>query len=153
MQRLQVNQEMYNEEVERLNQVNKDIEIAHDRIRDAQKEGDLSENAQYEDARNNLELLETLAKQLRDRISNMEVVATTYGASTVGIPSKFIVEDIQDGKEMTLTLQNRGNPPDVVSSGSKFGQLILGKRVGDVISYTDNAFVQRSFKLVKILWS
>lgn len=126
------------EELENLKTV-KRREVA-ERIKVAIGYGDISENSEYEDAKNEQAFIEgriiTLEKMLRNaRIINNEEVDT----DTVSIGSKVLLKDIEFGDEVEYTIvgtaesdpsQNR------ISNESPVGKAILGKEKGSIVDVT-----------------
>ncbi len=72
-------------------------------IKTARGFGDLSENAEYHEAKNAQSRLETKILQLRERLLSAEVVQVT-GGDVVSFGSTVEVEDEDSGKRLTYTL-------------------------------------------------
>ncbi|MBN3524376.1 transcription elongation factor GreA [Paenibacillus apiarius] len=139
------------EELENLKSV-KRREVA-ERIKVAIGYGDISENSEYEDAKNEQAFIEgriiTLEKMLRNaRIINNDEIDT----DTVSIGSTVIVEDVEFGDTMEYTivgtaesdpLQNR------ISNESPVGKAILGKIKGTVVDVNVPAGVIQ-YKIIDI---
>src|ERR687886_731120 len=78
-------------------------EIA-ERIRIAREWGDLKENAEYHDAKNDQARLETRILVLRDKLANAEVREASTGGDTVDLGSRVEVRDPVSGRVSTYTL-------------------------------------------------
>jgi len=103
-----------------------------DRIRTAREWGDLKENSEYHDAKNEQAHLETRIARLREKIANAEVVEETAGA-VVGFGSTVVVRD-QDGAEQTwqIVSSHDAAPADGrVSAGSPMAAALLGRGPGE----------------------
>lgn len=123
------------EELENLKSV-KRREVA-ERIKVAIGYGDISENSEYEDAKNEQAFIEgriiTLEKMLRNaRIINEAEVDT----NTVSIGSKVVLVDLEYGDEMEYSIVGTAESDPTahkISNESPVGKAILGKQKGDEI--------------------
>lgn len=123
------------EELENLKSV-KRREVA-ERIKVAIGYGDISENSEYEDAKNEQAFIEgriiTLEKMLRNaRIINDDEVDT----NTVSIGSKVVLVDLEYGDEMEYSIVGTAESDPAahkISNESPVGKAILGKQKGDEI--------------------
>jgi transcription elongation factor GreA len=111
-------------------------EIA-ERIKTAREWGDLKENSEYHDAKNDQAHLETKIARLRDRISSAVVVEHEVGGSdTVGFGSTVVVRD-QGGAVRTWRIvgSRDASPTDGrISADSPVARALLGRRAGDEVS-------------------
>ena len=108
-----------------------------DRIRDAITYGELTENSEYEDAKNAQAFLEGRIEDLRHimqlaRPLEPEEVPT----DTVGLGSIVTVkDDFGDDWEFTMVSPVEANPNrDKISDASPVGDALYGKKVGDTVS-------------------
>ena len=112
-------------------------EIA-DRIKTAREWGDLKENSEYHDAKNEQAHLETKIARLREKIAAAVVVqeAPAGAGGIVGLGSTVIVSD-QDGVEQTwrIVSSHDAMPGDGrLSAESPVAQALLGRGPGDLVS-------------------
>ena len=128
----------YDEAVERLKylQTVKRQEIV-ERIAEARSHGDLSENAEYDAARNEQAANEGEIVELDYKIKNATIVEENGDNSTVHIGSKVKVYDLDleeyDVYEVTGTTE--ANPmQNKISNESPVGKALLGKKAGDVVT-------------------
>ena len=122
-------------EIERLESVDR-AEIA-ERIRVAREWGDLKENSEYHDAKNNQAMLETKILRLRERQLRATIHTGETAADTVGFGSRVTVVDQTSGRELTYTLVSAVTADlaaGKLSIDSPVGQALTGARVGDVVS-------------------
>lgn len=114
------------------------------RIDEARQLGDLSENAEYHAAREDMAWAQTRVKEIQYIIDNSEVVSGGgKKSSDVTLGSVITVE--VNGKERTYTLvgAQEANPADgKISNESPLGSAFLKKRVGDKVEVTVPAGVQ-----------
>jgi len=127
-------------------------EIAQ-RIKQAREFGDLTENSEYEDAKNEQAFIEgrilTLEKILRNaRIIDGESAAT----GEVGVGSTVVLRDMEDGGEFEYTIVGsvETDPMDKkISNESPVGRAILGKRKGNVVEISVPAGLVK-FKIMDV---
>ena len=119
-------------EVKRLETV--DRAAMAERIKVARELGDLSENADYHDAKAEQAVLETKILRLRDQLRRAEVVEAERGSDTVAFGSR--VRLVEEGRELDYTLVS---PVDAdaaagrVSVDSPVAKALLGARKGDTV--------------------
>lgn len=103
-------------------------------IQTAKEQGDLSENAEYVDAKDEQGLLEQRILELENVIKNAEVIQKdTNGKVNVG----DIVKVNMGGKEFTFTIvgPNEVDPlKGMISNESPLGTALMGKKAGDIAS-------------------
>ena len=105
-------------------------------IAEARDKGDLSENAEYDAAKEAQGLLETKIAQLKNIVANARVIdESKLDDSKVLILSKVKIKNIKNGMELTYTLvaENEADLKEKkISIDSPIGKGLLGKEVGDV---------------------
>lgn len=139
------------EELENLKSV-KRREVA-ERIKVAIGYGDISENSEYEDAKNEQAFIEgriiTLEKMLRNaRIINSDEVDT----NTVSVGSKVTVTDLEFGDTMEYTIVGTAESDPLqnkISNESPVGKAILGKQKGATVEVNVPAGIIQ-YKIVDI---
>ena len=116
----------------------KTVDRAHviKQIAEARDKGDLSENAEYDAAKEAQGMLEMRIAKLEETLSAARIVDDSQlDASKVLILSTVKIKNKQSGKEMTYTLVAQ-NEADIakgkISVDSPIGKGLLGKSVGDV---------------------
>ena len=116
----------------------KTVERAHviKQIAEARDKGDLSENAEYDAAKEAHGMLELRIAKLEETLASARVVdASQLDNSKVLILSTVRIRNQQNGKEVTYTLvaQNEANiAQGKISVDSPIGKGLLGKSVGEV---------------------
>jgi transcription elongation factor GreA len=108
------------------------------RIRTAREWGDLKENSEYHDAKNDQAHLETRILRLREKIASAVVVEHGSGgdAGVVAFGSTVVVRD-QDGVEQTwqIVSSNEASPGDGrLSASSPVAAALLGRAAGEAVS-------------------
>ena len=120
-----------------LNQL-KDIERpkASNAIAEARDKGDLSENAEYDAAKEAQGMLEMRISKLEETLSNARVIdESQLDNSKVLVLSKVTIKNQLNGMEMKYTLVADGEADlatGKISVNSPIGMGLLGKSVGDI---------------------
>ena len=128
----------YDEAVERLKylQTVKRVEIV-ERISEARSHGDLSENAEYDAARNEQAANEGEIAELDYKIKNAKIIEETDDTSCVHIGSKVTVYDfdLEETEVYEITGTTESNAMEnKISNESPVGKALLKHQVGDVVS-------------------
>ena len=122
-------------------------------IGEAIDKGDLSENAEYDAAKEAQGILETKISRLKDIIANGRVIDdSNIDNSKVFILSKAKIRNIKTNQEMEFTIVAE-NEADLaakkISIESPFGKGLLGKSVGEIADIvTPNGTLQ--FEVISI---
>ncbi|MDP8911161.1 MAG: transcription elongation factor GreA [Actinomycetota bacterium] len=108
-----------------------------ERIRQAREFGDISENAEYDDAKNEQALLEHRIATLEERLTSARVIeADEVSADVVSIGSRVELEDIDANEtvEYHIVGSAEANPAEhKLSNESPVGKAIIGRKKGDVV--------------------
>jgi transcription elongation factor GreA len=105
-----------------------------DHLKQAKDLGDLSENADYQEAREAQTRLERRILELEDVIRKSVIIKKTEGADLVKIGSKVKLKKGEDVVSYSITGSNESHPAGgFISNESPLGKMLLGKKVGDEI--------------------
>ncbi len=109
-------------------------------IAEARDKGDLSENAEYDAAKEAQGMLEMRIAQLEEAIANARVLdKSQISTGTVQILSTVKIRNTKTGAEMTYTLVSE-NEADLkagkLAVGTPIAKALLGKKVGDKVDVT-----------------
>ena len=131
-------QKGYDEAKERLRylQTEKKKEIT-ERIKVARGFGDLSENAEYDAAKNEEALNESEIRELENMIKNAKVMEESVDNSKVHFGNVVKVYDLDLEEENTYTLMGSMEADmdkNIVSIESPFGSALIGAKCGDVVT-------------------
>jgi transcription elongation factor GreA len=113
-------------------------EIA-DRIKTAREWGDLKENAEYHDAKNDQAHLETRIARLREKLVAAEVRDVQVGADRVDFGSQVVVRDEANGREAAYTLVSvtEANPSaGLIPVNAPVARALMGARPGETVTVT-----------------
>src|SRR5579864_7582263 len=122
------------------------------RIKEAREFGDISENAEYDDAKNEQAMLEARIAQLEDKLRSATVIdAASISSDIVGVGSIVHVKD-EAGKSNKYTIVGsaEASPTELkLSNESPVGKALLGRKRGDeVVISTPKG--ERHLKITKI---
>jgi transcription elongation factor GreA len=106
-------------------------------IREARDKGDLSENAEYDAAKEQQGMLEAKINQLKQVIADSKILDTKMlNADTVQILTKVTLKNVKANQQMTYTIvsDTEANLREgKISVNTPIAQGLLGKKVGDVV--------------------
>jgi transcription elongation factor GreA len=122
-----------------------------ERIKTAREFGDLSENAEYQIARQEQEKNETRIAEIEHILTNAEVITTPKSGSKVQIGSTVCLEDGGGKtKEFQVVGTVEADPLEgKISDESPIGQALLGKKVGEEVEIKTPAETT-TYKISKI---
>lgn len=106
-----------------------------DKIKTAREFGDLSENSEYQSARQEQEKLEARVSELEHILSNVEEIKKPKGDSKVQLGSKVELKSA-DGKTKTFQVVGTVEADPLagkISDESPIGQALLGKKEGEEV--------------------
>ena len=108
-----------------------------ERIRVAREFGDIAENAEYDDAKNEQAMLEHRIMQLEERLLSARVITKKeISKDIVSVGSKVRVKNMDAGKtvEYHIVGSAEANPSEnKLSNESPVGKAIMGHKKGDVV--------------------
>jgi transcription elongation factor GreA len=108
-----------------------------DRIRVAREFGDIAENAEYDDAKNEQAMLEHKIAQLEERLSSARVInSRDVDLSVVSIGAKVRLKDVDANQtvEYVIVGSAEANPSELkLSNESPVGKAIIGKKKGETV--------------------
>ena len=101
----------------------------------ARAQGDLSENADYDAARNRQAEIEARIKEIENILANAKIIdGSSKSGKVVSLGSTVEIKDLSDNTTATYTIVGtvEANPiKGLISNVSPLGHAIVGKRVGD----------------------
>jgi transcription elongation factor GreA len=109
------------------------------RIKEAREFGDISENAEYDDAKNEQAMLEARIAQLEERLRAATVIdAAHLGTDVVRVGTTVHVKDA-DGRRLTYTIVGSAEASPAamkLSNESPVGKALVGAKVGDEVAFS-----------------
>ncbi|QNB47411.1 transcription elongation factor GreA [Thermanaerosceptrum fracticalcis] len=108
-----------------------------ERIKQAIEFGDISENSEYEDAKNEQAFIEGRILTLEKMLRNAKVIEQTENESNVVfIGAKVLLKDLEYGDELEYTIVGSAEADPMnnkISNESPVGKAILGKKEGEIV--------------------
>ena len=130
--------EKLEKELENLKEVKRN-EIA-EKIKQARDFGDLSENAEYDEAKNEQAQVEVRIAQLENLLKNARVIDDDdIDTAAVGIGAKVTLKDIEENEvvEYTIVGSTEANPrAGKLSNESPVGSALMSRTVGEDVAVT-----------------
>ncbi len=107
-----------------------------DKIAEARDFGDLSENAEYDSAREEQGILETRIAEIEEILNNAEIIKAT-SKSTIGLGSRVELKTGKKTAAYTIVGPVEADPLEgKVSNESPLGMALYGKKVNDEVTIT-----------------
>ena len=124
-----------------------------DKIKEAREQGDLSENAEYDAAKDEQREIEARIEELEKILKNAEVVdEDEVDVDTINIGCKVRVLDMEYDEELELRIVGSTEASSLqgkISNESPVGKALLRHKVGDVVSVETQAGVVE-YKILEI---
>ena len=120
-------------------------------IKDARAQGDLSENADYDAARNEQAEVEGRIKQIEFMLANAQIIEKSSN-HTVDLGSTVTISYVDDDEEEVYSIVGRmeADPfENKISNESPIGKAIIGKKEGDTIN-VESPTGSYQIKIVKV---
>ena len=109
-------------------------------IQAALGQGDLSENAEYESAKNRQSTMQARFAQIQKRLADLSRIDVSgVPKDRAGLGSEVTVEDLGSGEEIRYTLvipELADGNRSFVSMASPVGKGLMNRRVGDTVTIT-----------------
>lgn len=126
-----------------------------DKIRIARGFGDLSENSEYDEAKNEQAIVEAKIAVLEDQLKNARLIEKdSISTDVVSIGTSVTIYDVEFEEEMTYritsSLESHHSNQETITDESPVGRALIGHKVGDEVEVTvPNGSVVR-FKILEI---
>jgi len=125
-----------------------------ERIKEARDFGDISENSEYDDAKNEQAMLEARIATLEDKLRSASVIdASELDNEVVRVGSLVNVKDEGSGKSLKYTIvgSTEADPSENrLSNESPVGKALLGRKNGDSVKVQLPNGKARKLKITKI---
>ena len=130
-----VSREQYDEMERKVKKVEKDLEEARRRIGEAASYGDLSENSEYEAAKEDEQLYCAMLAQLREKLGSYRVLERRMESrdGEVVIGSKVTVKDLEKKQDLVYTIVGGGEfdfDKGEIPYTSPIGGALMGQKKG-----------------------
>ena len=125
-----------------------------ERIKEAREFGDIAENSEYDDAKNEQAMVESRIAQLEERVRGAQVIdKSDIPTDKVQIGTLVHVKDEKTGKSVKYTIVGsaEANPGENrLSNESPVGRALMGHKRGEVVSVQVPRGPARKLKITKI---
>jgi len=125
-----------------------------DRIAAAREFGEIAENAEYDDAKNEQMMLEHRIAQLEERLANARVIDTKRVDTTVvsvGAVVRLRDVDAKETIEYFIVGSAEANPAErKLSNESPVGRAIIGRKKGETVEVATPKGAKLKFKIMEI---
>ena len=144
----------YDERVARLEELKvvRRKEVAQ-KLKEAREQGDLSENAEYEAAREEQGKIEGEISKLEAELKNCQIIDEEKSDDKVVFGSVVTLKDLEYDEELEYKLVGPLEASildNKISIESPIGKLILGRHVGDTVSAASPAGGTISYKILSV---
>jgi transcription elongation factor GreA len=144
--------EKLKQELEHL-ETTKRREVA-ERIKEAREFGDISENAEYDDAKNEQAMLEQRIVQLQDKLRRSTVIDEKHiDTETVDVGAVVHVKDQKSGKSQKFRLVGAAEADPAehkLSNESPIGKALIGAKKNEIVTVETPRGPKKKLKVTKI---
>lgn len=131
---------------------NKRKEIAA-RLKEAKDFGELSENPEYDYAKNEQAFVEGRIEQINEILQNYVILDENNGRDIIDIGSTIVVRDLEEKKNRKYKIVSsvESNPEqNKISDESPMGRALLGKKIGEEVAFKVPGKIRR-LKIIDII--
>jgi transcription elongation factor GreA len=124
-----------------------------EKIKAALAFGDISENAEYDEAKNEQAIVEARISKLEIMIKNAKVIKTTKKNGVINIGSKVKIKDLEFDEEMEYTIVGSAEADPFkgrISNVSPLGEALLGKKIGQIIEVDSPAGDKIKYEILTV---
>ena len=125
-----------------------------ERIKEAREFGDIAENSEYDDAKNEQAMLEQRIAQMEERVRRAIVVdkdQVDTGVVSVGVKVHVKDQKTGDSRKFQLVGSAEANPAEEkLSHESPIGKALMGRKRGEIVSVEVPRGGSRELKITKI---
>ena len=124
-----------------------------EKIKVARGFGDLSENSEYDEAKNEQAIVEARILTLENQLKNVKIVAKSDNKGTVSIGSFVTIRDVEFGDEMTyriISSVESSNDMSTITDESPVGKALLGHKAGDSVMVTVPSGAKIEYQIVNV---
>ena len=147
--------EGYDDLVKELNELKttRRAEIS-EKIRVARGFGDLSENSEYDEAKNEPAIVEARILTLENQLKNVKIIEKSDTVKgTVSLGSFVTIRDVEFGDEMTyriISSVESSNDMSTITDESPVGKALLGHKAGETVEVTIPSGAQIEYQIIKV---
>ena len=131
--------------------VNRRKEVAQ-KIKEAREQGDLSENAEYDAAKDEQRDIEARIEEIEKILKNAEVADDEFGAGVINLGSTVTVYDCEFDEELVFKLVGSTEAKSLenkISNEAPLGKALIGKVAGDEVEVETPSGIM-TFKVINV---
>ena len=131
--------------------VNRRKEVAQ-KIKEAREQGDLSENAEYDAAKDEQRDIEARIEEIEKILKNAEVADDEFGAGVINLGSTVTVYDCEFDEEIVFKLVGSTEAKSLenkISNEAPLGKALIGKVVGDEVEVETPSGIMK-YKVINV---
>lgn len=125
-----------------------------DLIKEARGFGDLSENSEYDEAKNEQAIVEARILTLENQLKNVKIIEKSDTVKgTVSLGSFVTIRDVEFGDEMTyriISSVESSNDMSTITDESPVGKALLGHKAGETVEVTIPSGAQIEYQIIKV---
>ena len=123
-----------------------------ERIKEAREFGDISENAEYDDAKNEQMMLEQRIAVLEEKLRSATVIdASDLSNDVVRVGTTVNIKDDKGASQKFMIVGSaEAKPPEKLSNESPVGKALMGHKRGDTVDVVLPNGKKRKLKITKI---
>lgn len=146
-------QEGYNKKMEELSALEAQRPLIKQAIAEARDKGDLSENAEYDAAKEAQGMLEMKISKLKELVATARIIDDSkLNTEEVQLLNKVTIKNVANGMQMTYTIvtESEANLREMkIASNTPIAKALIGRHVGDKVKVQVPAGVM-DFEIIKI---
>ena len=116
--------------------------------------GDLSENSEYDEAKNEQAIVEARILTLENQLKNVKIIEKSDTVKgTVSLGSFVTIRDVEFGDEMTyriISSVESSNDMSTITDESPVGKALLGHQAGETVEVTVPSGAQIEYQIIKV---
>lgn len=131
--------------------VNRRKEVAQ-KIKEAREQGDLSENAEYDAAKDEQRDIEARIEEIEKILKNAEVADDEFGAGVINLGSTVTVYDCEFDEELVFKLVGSTEAKSLenkISNEAPLGKTLIGKVAGDEVEVETPSGIMK-YKVINV---
>lgn len=131
--------------------VNRRREVAQ-KIKEAREQGDLSENAEYDAAKDEQRDIEARIEEIEKILKNAEVADDEFGAGVINLGSTVTVYDCEFDEEIVFKLVGSTEAKSLenkISNEAPLGKALIGKAAGDEVEVETPSGIMK-YKVINV---
>lgn len=124
-----------------------------ERIREAKDFGDISENSEYDDAKNEQAWVESRIAEISQILANATIIESPVRPTRVTLGARVHLKDGSTGEAFVYQLVGSAEADPTnskISNESPVGQAVMGAKKGDVVSVTTPRGTQFTYEVTSI---